>query len=64
MLVFGLGQLARPGFKARGLKRKKMFSSDAASPVVHEQLLLVSDISSEDVVCLCLVALNVKLAKN
>lgn len=41
-----------------------MFSSDAASHVVREQLLLVPDISSEDTICLCLVVLDKKLEKN
>lgn len=41
-----------------------MVSSDAACGVVHEQALLVPGISSEDIVCLCLVALDIKLAKN
>lgn len=41
-----------------------MFSSDAAPYVVREQLLLVPDISSKDIICLCLVVLDKKLAKN
>lgn len=41
-----------------------MFPGDAASYVVCEQILLVPDISSKDIICLCLVVLDKKLAKN